>query len=57
MECYSGLTIILIFLLACLFNDLTFNSPLLGVLIFVGSILFYLNQRIWTGCTYPDPNR
>jgi hypothetical protein len=55
-SCYSGWTIFLIVLLLGILNGATLGSGLLGIIILIGGILFYMNQRSLTGCTYPDPN-
>jgi len=57
MDCYSGFTIFLIWVLLSALNGYTLNSGIVSLVLFVGAIVFYLNQRDWRGCTYPDPNR
>ncbi len=56
MLCYSGWTIFLVMVLAGILNGVTVNSKLLGALIFVGGILFYIFQNRVIDCKYPDPN-
>jgi hypothetical protein len=54
--CLSGISIILIIALLIMVNNMTINDVMLSNIIVLGGLLFYINQRYWTGCTYPDYN-
>lgn len=54
--CLSGISIILIMMLLFIINQMTLNDLSLNNVILIGGILFYINQRYITGCSYPDYN-
>jgi len=56
MRCISGWQILLIMILLSVFNSLTAGSQLVELVILIGGIVFYLNQRDITGCEYPNYN-
>ena len=54
--CLSGVSIILIFVLLFIINNITFADIMIHNIILISGLLFYINQRYITGCTYPDYN-
>ena len=54
--CLSGISIILILILLFIINNMTFADIMVHNIILIGGLLFYINQRYITGCSYPDYN-